>query len=221
MRRYTITITAQSPMLMHADNIEWQDSMSAWKQQPENRRASTPGDDRSPGFRWLGSLHHNGTHICLPAESIMRCVMGAGAMMNKNTGKATFKSQTQSGMMMPQVYYPLLIKGKQVPVAPFFEAMEGRSFDGFQEMAAEHGFMLFVKRARIGRAKHIRVRPRFDNWSCTAAVLVVDNEITDAVLQELFRIGGQYKGLGDWRPGGITPGPYGMFTASVVSAPGA
>ena len=77
------------------------------------------------------------------------------------------------------------------------------------------GFSLFVKRAKIGNAKHIRVRPRFENWSCTGDITILDSQISKEILQSILDICGQYKGLGDWRPGAKTPGPFGMFKATV------
>ena len=35
------------------------------------------------------------------------------------------------------------------------------------------------------------------------------------MLADILRYAGQYKGLGDWRPGGKTPGSFGMFEAAV------
>ena len=42
-----------------------------------------------------------------------------------------------------------------------------------QAAAAEHGFMLYVKGAKIGQSKHVRVRPRFDRWSATGTINVI------------------------------------------------
>lgn len=48
--------------------------------------------------------------------------------------------------------------------------------------------------------------------------MVSDEQITTAALQDIVTYAGQYKGLGDWRPGGKTPGPFGMFTATLKAA---
>jgi hypothetical protein len=34
-------------------------------------------------------------------------------------------------------------------------------------------------------------------------------------LRDIARLAGAYKGLGDWRPSGRTPGPFGRFKATV------
>ena len=77
------------------------------------------------------------------------------------------------------------------------------------------GFSLFVKRARIGQSKHIRVRPRFDNWAAQGELLVTDEQITENILRDILEMAGKYKGLGDWRPSSKTPGFYGTFNAEV------
>ena len=51
-------------------------------------------------------------------------------------------------------------------------------------------------------------------------ITVSEAAITDEVLEQLFEIAGRLVGLGDWRPSAPTsPGPYGMFNASLVLVP--
>jgi hypothetical protein len=44
---------------------------------------------------------------------------------------------------------------------------------------------------------------------------VTDEQITQVVLERIVSIAGRYKGIGDWRRGGRTPGSYGMFSGTV------
>ena len=44
---------------------------------------------------------------------------------------------------------------------------------------------------------------------------VWDDQITLAVLADVLKMAGDYKGLGDWRPSSKTPGPFGRFEAVV------
>jgi hypothetical protein len=75
---------------------------------------------------------------------------------------------------------------------------------------------LFVKRARIGNAKHVRVRPRFDSWSVSGTLTVLDDSITTDVLERILTHAGAYAGVGDWRPSSPkSPGPFGRFTSTV------
>jgi hypothetical protein len=93
--------------------------------------------------------------------------------------------------------------------------LQNDDFAAHKEAVSDMGFSLFVKRAKIGTSKHIRVRPRFDQWELNGSISVWDDQITERVLSDILRYSGQYKGLGDWRPGGKTPGSFGMFEAVV------
>lgn len=215
MIRYQVSITGIQPMLHHADSIEWADVMEDWKADKDNKKGSKAGDDRSPAWRWLGSLYHDGTHIIIPTENIMRCLMEGGAMVPTGKGQKTFKSQTQSGIQPTSIGWPLLINGKPISVAKILKLNGEKDFAKHKQAAIDHGFSLFLKRAKIGQSKHVRVRPRFETWGAIGELVVTDEQITDRVFNDIFEMSGRYKGLGDWRPGAKTPGPYGMFKAEV------
>jgi hypothetical protein len=218
MDKYLVTISGKTPLLMHHDDIDWADKMTAWKNDAANKKSGVAGDDRSPSWRWIGSLYHDNKLIVIPQDNIMRSIMEGGAMVPVPGGKSgkTFKSQTQSGIASADAYWPLTVNGQTISVAEVHKLMQIEDFAAHKEAVLEHGFSLFLKRARIGQAKHIRVRPRFDSWSVSGTLIVLDKQITQAVLTDILMYSGQYKGLGDWRPGGKTPGPYGMFTAKVT-----
>lgn len=78
------------------------------------------------------------------------------------------------------------------------------------------GFNLYMKRAPINKAKHVRVRPRFEVWE-VEGVLKITNEIIDeTLLQKMVKIAGEQSGLGDWRPSSpMSPGPFGQFKAEL------
>lgn len=218
MRTYQVTITGVQPLLMHADDIDWSDEMERWKVDKDNKKNSKAGDDRSPAHRWIGSLYRNEAgEIVLPTENLMRCLMEGGAMVLVPGGRGgkTFKSQTQSGIMPREIGWPLLIDSKPIDAAPIKKLLKERDFTIHKEVVKALGFSLFLKRARIGQSKHIRVRPRFENWSATGELVVVDDQITESILSDILETAGRYKGLGDWRPSSKTPGVFGMFEAQL------
>jgi len=221
MRNYAVQITGLTPLLMHHDNIEWADHMDAWKADPGNKTQSKAGDDRTPAWRWIGCVYHDGKTVGMPQANIMRAIMEGGALVPVPGGKSgkTFKSQTQSGMMSVELFWSLELAGGGCVEWSEIEKMT--DFASFAENRAEArklGFDLMVKRAKIGTSKHIRVRPVFAlGWRLNGTLAVWDDQITDATLVQILEYTGRYKGLGDWRPGGKTPGPYGTFTATVVA----
>lgn len=218
MKTYRITITGLSDLLFHADNIEWSGTMKRWREDPANKAKSVAGDDRSPACTWLGSLYHDGKHIAIPSDNLMRCLMEGGAQVPVPGGKngKTFKSQTQSGMLVVEEYWPLLIRGKPVPVADLLALTKEEDFDVHFEAARAAGFTLLVKRAKIGSSKHVRVRPRFTAWSATGLLQVWDEQLKLGPLTDILKIAGAMKGLGDWRPSSRTPGPFGRFEAKIA-----
>lgn len=217
MKRFEVTIESKSPLLMHWDNIDFAELLKKWREDPANQKYSVRGDDRSPAFSWLGCLYNDGSNVAVPGDNIMRALMEGGASVPVPGGKGgkTFKAQTQSGMAIDEEYWTLLIDGKPISMAPLTGLMSENDFTKHQEVAAESRFSLFVKRAKIGASKHVRVRPRFDRWSLRGLVNVWDEQIKKDALQNILSAAGSYKGLGDWRPSSRTPGPYGRFSATV------
>lgn len=219
MKTYKVVLTGKTPLLMHYDNIEWADFMEAWKVDPKNKKGSKAGDDRSPVWRWIGCCYHDGKHLVIPQANIMRALMEGGAMVPVPGGKMgkTFKGQTQSGMMSVEPNWLLTVGGAPIKWADVEEFKDIETFSEQREMARSLGFDLLVKRAKIGTQKHVRVRPVFSaGWKLHGSLCVWDEQIAKGSLEQILSYAGQYKGLGDWRPGGRTPGPYGTFDAEIV-----
>lgn len=213
IRQYFVELEGLTPLLMHWDNVDWADQMDAWKADAANKKGGKAGDDRSPAFRWIGSVYHDGQTVCISSDNLSRCLMEGGAMVPVPgaRGNKTFKSQTQSGMRVDEMFVPLQVKGKTIDWKSIEALIQEPKFQTHIEVANKLGFKLFLRRASIGQSKHIRVRPRFDTWAIAFSISVWDDQITDDVLKSLFEYAGTYKGLCDWRPGSKTPGPYGMF----------
>ena len=111
-----------------------------------------------------------------------------------------------------------ILHGEKGPIkaSDVHALMQNDQFATHRAAVNKLGFDLMVKRAKIGMAKHIRVRPIFRAWSASGELCVIDEQITQEVLQNILNCAGSYKGLGDWRPGSKTPGSYGTFDAEVV-----
>lgn len=215
-KRYVVTLIGETPFLMHCDNVEWSDFMGAWRKDPANKKKSKAGDDRSPAFTWIGYLYHEAGKLVVPADNLMTLLREGGKKCPTGKGQGTYKSQTQSGIVVDQSAWPLLVDGKEIPHASLKELGGEADFEKHMEAAKAHGFELFVKRAKVGAAKHIRVRPRFDSWSCSGSLTVLDDTITEGVLRNILNFAGAYSGLGDWRPSSPkSPGPFGKFSVEL------
>lgn len=78
------------------------------------------------------------------------------------------------------------------------------------------GFNLYMKRAPINKAKHVRVRPRFEVWEVEGVLKITNEVIDDGILRKFVKIAGEQSGLGDWRPSSpLSPGPFGQFKAEI------
>lgn len=216
-RQYRIDLTGVTGILMHADNVEWADYLKKWQKDPANKQESVSGDDRSPAWTWIGGLYVEAGQVVLPADNLMTVLREGGKRCPTGKRGGTFKAQTQSGIVVNESAWPLFVSGQVIPTTGLKAMQTEKDFAKHQEFAQNLGFSLFVKRASVGQNKHVRVRPRFDNWSASGSVTVFDEMITMDVLQNIITTAGAYASIGDWRPSSPkSPGPWGKFTAVVT-----
>ena len=215
-RKYHVTLTGESPLLMHRDNIEAGEIARAWSKDPGNKKASVAGDDRTPAWTWLGYCYHDETQLVIDADNLMSMLRDGGKKCSAPTGKGSMKSATQSGIMVNEIGWPLLTEGRPVNWPALAKLSDEEAFEKHVAAAEKAGFSLFCKRARVGTAKHVRVRPRFDKWSAAGTLTVLDDQITTQMLETILRHAGFYVGLCDWRPGSPqAPGQFGRFSVMV------
>lgn len=213
--RYQITITGERSLLMHHDNINGAERVGRWRTDPITRPLVVNGDDRTPAWTWLTYCYNNANRIVIPSDNIMT-TLREGAKRVSTGKRGSFKAQSQSGILVDQEAWPLCINGREIPWDELKALQDELDFGKHEEKAKEMGFELFVKRARVGTTKHVRVRPRFYNWSCAGTVTIIDPTITEDVLASIVSLAGKFAGLGDWRPSSPkAPGPFGTFTATV------
>lgn len=212
---YQITMTGASPLLMHSDNPRGGERVKAWTKNPNNKKLSVAGDDRSPAFTWLTYVYHNDTSVCMDVDNVMAMLRDAGQKCPNPNGRGSLKTQTQSGFVAEGLGWELTVNGKNIPWKPLNELFDEPDFEVHEAMAQTLGFQLFMKRATIGQNKHIRIRPRFDNWKITGKLLVLDESLNKSIVETIFQQAGFYVGIGDWRPGSRTPGQFGRFEAMV------
>jgi hypothetical protein len=219
MKRYKIELHGETPLIMHKDNLAYGEKIKAWQKDPENKVASVAGDDRSPAWTWIGYTYHDGKHIGIDADNIMTMLREGGAKVLR-TGKETYKKATQSGVMLDQQQFSLLVGGKQIKFEAIKPLIMEIDFSKHIETAERLGFELLVKRAKVGQAKHVRVRPMFREWTAVGSITVLDEELsglTKGVIETVLRQAGALVGLCDWRPSSPkASGTFGRFTSTVT-----
>jgi hypothetical protein len=220
MKQYEITLEGLSPLLMHRDNIAFSEKIRAWTHEPENKANSVSGDDRTPPWTWIGYVYHDGHHIGIDSDNLMTMLREGGAKVLTGKGKETFKKQTQSGLMLDQQQFALFVDGHQIRMDEIRPLIGNMDFKAHLDTAEMLGFELLVKRAKIKRAKHVRVRPMFRRWTAKGSLTVMDEELTGLtheILQKILNQAGALCGIGDWRPSSPSSGTFGRF-APVVKA---
>lgn len=227
--RYSIELRGVSPLIMHRDNIEFSSAVSGWQKDPQNKKTSVAGDDRSPAWTWIGYIYSNGKKgadgkVVLDSDNIMTMLREAGAKMSTGKGKATFKAVTQYGLYINEMSFSFYNNGVEIATDWMNSLIGENDFDKHLEAANEHGIELFMKRARIGMgaraSKHVRIRPKFNDWMAKGTITVIDpseSGLKKDVLQRILDIAGCQVGLCDWRPSCPSAGPFGKFVASVTT----
>lgn len=211
--RYEFTLTGTRALLMHYDDVEWADVVDSWRLDPENtkKKGEKSGDDRRPSWVWVGYCYHDGANLTIPGANLTSCLKKAGARVPMGRQK-TFKELAVSGILIEDEFLAFANRGKQIPADAIREFINSPDFRDHAAGAQKMGFKLDVRRAVVGMAKHVRVRPRFEEWTVKGTLEATAHEVTTEVLDLIFAQAGRV-GLGDWRPGSPkSPGPFGMFT---------
>lgn len=217
--RYRLEIKGLTSLLMHGDNIDAGDNLGAWREDPKNKALSVRGDDRSPAWTYQTYLYvnHETGLLAIEAVALMASIRKAASLITLK-GNTTFKSISQALIYIDEEY--LEFAGPKGPIK-FADVEALRSLPYSQHhmhCPKNFGFKLFAKRATVGTARHLRVRPRFDSWSARCTVVVTDTRIiTTAVLKQMLELAGTRAGLLAWRPSSPkSPGRFGQFTTKLM-----
>lgn len=207
-----------SDAIMHADNPEWKAQIKKWLSDPINKKMSVPGDDRTPAHTWLGYCYHDGNVLGIPSDNLMTAIRSGAAMVNvPGSARTTYKKASQSALLVNEILWPIKINGHTIPWPSLESLVDERDFNVHMKRAKELGFELFVKPVKIGRNKHIRVRPRFSNWTAEGTITVLDDNINIDLVRSFWENTGTQVGIMDWRPSAsMSPGPFGMFAVEVA-----
>ena len=127
-RTYQVVLTGETPTIIHHDNLSWAETMKQWSLDPANKKKSVAGDDRSPAWRWIGCLYSEGGKLVIPSDNLMTVLREGGKRCPTGKGQATFKAQSQSGIVVDQSSWPLCVNGREISFAPFKALIENEDF---------------------------------------------------------------------------------------------
>lgn len=218
MRTKKVRFVGVTPLLMHRETIGFEKLLLEWRQNPANAALQVKGDDRSPGWTWIGGVYHDGERVGIPSDLTMAMLRGGGSKVS--TGKrGTFKRQTQSGLIVMEPFWPLTLSdGRPVLWKDIEPLLKVDDYEQQEVLAKKLGMELFAKRVPVGnRGKHMRVRPQFAiGWSVEGTITITDDTITDKIFRDIAEAAGSLCGYCDWRPSSpSSPGPFGRCIPTV------
>ena len=216
MQRYNVELVGETPLIMHQNAILWRDTLKAWQTDPSNKGKSVAGDDRTPSWSWLGAVYGDQGKVVIPSDNLMKCMNEASAQLILK-GNTTYKKLAASQVVVDQASWPLGANIDYDKLRDECLAVGDLDFAGQVKIAEKYGVLLFVKSVSVNGNKHIRIRPRFDKWSCKGTVTVLDEElIPDATFRQILELAGRVIGLCEWRASSPkSPGPFGKFSVKV------
>lgn len=214
-------LTGRTPILFHRDDIASSDEVSAWRDNPANKKIKVNGDDRWPAWTWMTYLHYDAEKgvVAIPFEVISSNLSRAGRKMTaKGNRRASLKAEACTsiiGVDETIEFFEFFGPKGKVHIADIEKMKDVLTYKEMVDAVEELGFSLFAKRAKIGKAKHVRIRPRFSKWAVRGTIQVEGQEFDFDTLKELFRLAGN-GGLLDWRPWSPeSPGIYGQFDSEL------
>jgi hypothetical protein len=171
--KITMRLTGTRPLLMHSSRLaDPLDPIRTRLTKVTSKRAKTLADHLEISkIEWHGGLWTCGGRPCIPAEALLSTFKSAARARNKG-------QEATAGI---QIGRPAIL-----------------DYDGPRDLDALGADERFVFRTtvRVGRARTIRTRARFDNW----AVEYLPTLLNRSEVIDTFMTAGFTKGLGDWRP---------------------
>ena len=170
-------ITGVSPLLMH--NGQLVDPLNYYSQKLKEitkKRMKTDSDQEEMGkIEYFGGLYLSGGAPCIPGEMIEAALI-KGAMKEKRGPQAKAAILVDSNP-------PLEYEGPKTP----------------EELWEDERFRLRVA-VKVGQAKIMRTRPRFEGWSADLEVKYLPSLLNPKEVKSFLVTAGEQIGIGDWRP---------------------
>lgn len=170
-------LTGTRPLLMHSSRLaDPLDPIRARLTKITSKRSKTTADHLEISrIEWHGGLWTHEGRPCIPQEALISSF--------KTAARARNRGQEASA-------------GIQIDRPAFLQYDGPRDLD---ELGSDDRFV-FRTTVRVGRARTIRTRARFDTWAVEFDVLFLPTLLNRAEVLDTFMTAGFTKGVGDWRP---------------------
>lgn len=175
--KITMRLTGTRPLLMHSSRLaDPLDPIRARLTKITSKRSKTVADHLEISrIEWHGGLWLHEGRPCIPAEALLKSFQLAARASNKG-------QEASAGIQIER---------------PAFLEYDGPA--DVDELGSDDRFV-FRTTVRVGRARTIRTRARFDAWAVEFNVLFLPTLLNRAEVIDTFMTAGFTKGVGDWRP---------------------
>lgn len=202
-----VTLKGVSPLLMH--NGDLADSLNPIVQEiskvtelKAKEKKTIANQERIAELEFTGGLWlDDNQEPAIPAAAVLK-------MLRDGASKQRSGRTIDTGVQVLQDFFPLAYAGPRSA-----EKLWG---DGLRTTKGPNPFVLRAS-AVIGKARVMRTRPRFRNWSVAVEVQFDTEMINEKTMREVFQTAGRVVGLGDWRPGSPKGGTFGRFDVQFES----
>lgn len=189
MRQLKVKIKGLSPLLMHSDRFAnpLDKATKAHKELTAKRKKTDSDHEAIARSEWVGSLYHrDDIGPFIPGQNLDSCLQD-GAKLQK-LGK-----KFKQAVMVVENEVPLLYKGPR--------DIDGLFDEGFRD----------VRGVKVGMAKLMRCRPKFNEWAAEFTVIYNDDVLNEEEVRKAIADAGSLIGVCDYRP------RFGKFSAEVVA----
>lgn len=172
-------------------------SQSRYVDKDEYPEQGKEGKDDYEKRTWQARIHRDERGVpYMPAMSIKKSLDAASSYLGKIKGErnATYTKRFKSGLLVTE-NLALFENGKPV-----------KSIEDFK---GEWLFLDAGGKAMQGTTRVKRCMPRLVNWEAVGTIYVVDEVITDEILERALNDAGKFVGVGRFRP--QNGGFYGRF----------
>lgn len=180
-KEYEVTIEGTAAVVMH--NGQTADPLNGYakaiKQISSKRKKVDADYENMAALEWEAALyldHGTPRKVVMPGHVIEACIVG-GAKKSKS--------------------------GQQAKTALFVDGDGAFTVDGqavtLDGIKGKDEYRLAVA-VKVGQARIIRTRPKFDKWAVTFRLQVMDDVTNEAEVKDWVGAAGRLVGLCDWRP---------------------
>ena len=195
--RYSITIKGTTPLIMHngAAGLDVRSPANIEKSQIAKKKGTNRAiadDIRLRELETETSLWLNADNQPTVPEAALRAVIETGARKLKQG------PQVREGLVVERVDEFIYDRSLGTTVEELVKTVQ------------------FVAPVVVQRARILRTRAKFDDWSVRFTIEVDDELVDQGQLERWLDIGGRRIGLGDWRP--EKSGHYGRFEITFIES---